>query len=349
MKIKEDKITSAITVSPSAWKSNCITGNSDSSILSNVTYSTNRYDTINGITQITTDVLTATSSYKERYEELLEQVEGKKIKNILSKKEILDNIIEILAFLQKRIKKYGKPVCAGGAVRDLILGDESIQPKDYDIFIICGERGSESKVEALRQKLFSEIESFCKDQRGSPFSIDQEPPYNTYSGGNMFPLANLIFKNIFKVQIMYRPEIIGENDLVDSFDWNFSSAFISLCKDGICFGTSEKFPVRPSLLSKKDHGFFQNAEAFITALEVFSSKKNNFFPIVKNKKYLVLSLNDEDGFQTQGKNYDSCCYYTMHRVIDFVLKYKSIFKCRIRNKSLYRISKNIVSLQKPTE
>lgn len=287
------------------------------------------------------------SDYKEKYEKLLEKLEGKKTQSILSKKEILDNILEILSVFQTKFKKFGRPVCAGGAVRDLILGDETIQPKDYDIFFICGERVNESKILDLRQKLFSEIEKLCEKEEKTKFSFDSEPIENLYGDGNLYPVANILFKKNLKVQVMYRPEIIGESDLVESFDWNFSSACISLCKNGLCLNVSPKFPGRAkALLDDETSGFFKDSKEFITALSIFEKKSEKIFAIVKNKKAISLCLNDEEGFQTQGKNYYACCYYSLHRAINFILKYKNIFDCKIRNKSLYKISKNIVNLQK---
>ena len=163
-----------ITVSPDCWQfpasSNGLTTTASSidPLLTvgqgNISWTQNAINT--GINEISYN-----SDYKEKYEKLLEKLEGKKTQSILSKKEILDNILEILSVFQTKFKKFGRPVCAGGAVRDLILGDETIQPKDYDIFFICGERVNESKILDLRQKLFSEIEKLCEKEEKTKYSF----------------------------------------------------------------------------------------------------------------------------------------------------------------------------------
>jgi hypothetical protein len=142
-----------------------------------------------------------------------------------------------LNLLDKEIGEFGKLVCAGGAIRDLTLG-RGMTPKDYDIYVICGDKPSAEEKSKNSKKILERLLKLIQDG----LIREDSEAYNNLKFYDPFPIKSFLYKDL-KVQVMYKPEVIGENDLIDDFDWNFCSCYISKYENQFMFGHGYQFPV----------------------------------------------------------------------------------------------------------
>jgi hypothetical protein len=257
------------------------------------------------------------------------------ISKTICSKDIIDNIIKIFSFLEGAgISNFGKLVCAGGAVRDLLLGQGYITPKDYDIYIICGERKNDNR-EKITYKINECIRLAIENNTKCSFSI----PDSNY---DVTPVCNLTFEGL-SVQIMYRPEIIGEADLIEDFDWNYCSAFISKNKNAYSFGAIDLFPGFNIKKLREETGsnsflFSESIDlmAFLNSIKRFNFDKSK--PVSRENSFdLYASLNSE---QNKIKN----PFYSINRLANFAYRYRDIVSnVLVSKKSLEILSKRICS------
>jgi hypothetical protein len=252
---------------------------------------------------------------------------------ISNREKIINNIVDILDFLNEEIKDdFGKFVCAGGAVRDLTIG-EGMEPKDYDVYIICGGRQDLFSIEKSKHKIISILDSLIISNK-----IKENPeatkPYDEKS-----PIKNFIY-NDCKIQLMYRPEVVGEYDLIEDFDWNFCSCFISKQKDKFVFGHGGKFPA-PLFGGTPFH--FSNAKEFLSEINnYFSNSKieeENAQKLLSEPEpnTIFIELNDNHAAQRDP-------FYSFIRACNFASKYRKIYeKVDFSRKSFYSICDQVCS------
>ena len=244
--------------------------------------------------------------------------------NIISKKElrfdfnrekIIKNVKDILTFLDKEIGEFGKLVCAGGAIRDLTLG-KGIAPKDYDIYIICGDK---INAEEKSKNSYKILEKLLKLTHEGAIRDDPDA-FNNPKFYEPFPIKSFLYKDL-KVQVMYKPEAIGENDLIDDFDWNFCSCFISKQKNEFIFGHGHSFPI----------GYCSGGPYIIKDDVDFIVDMKSTEP--KEPSALYIHLNDSIKIRKPNS-----CFL---RCFDLINKYKDLYSgFELAKESLKRISES---------
>lgn len=112
------------------------------------------------------------------------------------------NIAEIFSEFVPRLRPFGLPVLAGGAVRDSIMGKE---PKDWDVFILRGAEKWDFKAIA------EEIKPVLAD-------LTKAEPVVSWHLSEPYLVANVKWKDSI-IQVLVNPAVSME-ELVNTFDWN---------------------------------------------------------------------------------------------------------------------------------
>lgn len=242
-------------------------------------------------------------------------ISKKELKLDFDREKIVKNVKDVLTFLDKEIGEFGKLVCAGGAIRDLTLG-RGVTPKDYDIYIICGDK---INAEEKSKNSYKILEKLLK-LRNEGAIRDDPDAFNNSKLYEPFPIKSFLYKDL-KVQVMYKPEVIGENDLVDDFDWNFCSCFISKQKNEFIFGHGYEFPI----------GYCSGGPYIIKDdVDFLVDIKSTEF---KEPNALYIRLNDSVKIRKPQTSFSRC--------FDLINKYKDLYSgFELQKETLLRISKS---------
>jgi hypothetical protein len=101
-----------------------------------------------------------------------------------------------------RLLPFGKPVLAGGAVRDTIMGKE---PKDWDVFILRGQENW--NFEAIAEQIKPALSSLTKIE-----------PVVSWHRSEPYLVATVKWKEAI-IQVLVNPALTME-ELIATFDWN---------------------------------------------------------------------------------------------------------------------------------
>lgn len=244
-----------------------------------------------------------------------------------------DSIKKILQLMNilKPLGRFGKVVCAGGAVRDALFNLPN-PPKDYDIFIIDDKKYNEPEFSLKRVAILKFIKNHFYEH--PDFQLNDEDIYNEYE---QFPLANLVSKKTKeKVQIMFRQNTLCEFDLINSFDWNICSCFISSEGEKYSIGRGDDFPLEIDSRGRK--AFFNKASDLkklgiftktprLVSFETFKTEENDLMHIALNKDANI-----------------SRPMVSLRRAFSFTNKFSKKYQVMIQKKSLELLSKKIYDI-----
>jgi hypothetical protein len=147
---------------------------------------------------------------------------------------------EALARCSDLFSAYGHSVCAGGAVRDII--SDSYPIKDIDIFIIGKSCNGKKELLSNREKLSALIEG--ENQKNPHLAPQNENKADDLDYGEAnalmrskdkridkkWPVGTLTNGTLPQIQVMYRPDVLGASDLIDSFDLKWARYAVSVWK-----------------------------------------------------------------------------------------------------------------------
>lgn len=242
----------------------------------------------------------------------------------------IGKILEIIGVL-KPLERFGKVVCAGGAVRDALFNLPN-PPKDYDIFIIDDKKHNEPEFSLKRNSIIKFIKGYFYEH--SDFWFNEKAYYSEYEE---FPLANLVSKKTKeKVQIMFKQNTLCEFDLVNSFDWNICSCFISTEGKKYSIGRGDNFPLEIDSRGRK--AFFNKASDLkklgiftktprLVSFETFKTEESDLMHIALNKDANI-----------------SRPMVSLRRAFSFSSKFSKKYQVRIQKKSLELLSKKIYDI-----
>lgn len=243
----------------------------------------------------------------------------------------IEKALEIINFL-KPLEQFGKIVCAGGAVRDALFNLPN-PPKDYDIFIIDSKKYRDEECVLKRKSIKKFIKNYLSDN--PKFSLEEEGWVDEYGD---FPVANLQAKQSSeKIQIMFRHNTICELDLVDSFDWNICSCFITTEKEKYSIGRGSFFPIE---IDSRGRRAFFNKASDLKRLSLFSDPRSKLViskdfeevQVVENS-LIHIALNKDANISRP--------MVSLRRAFSFSNKFSKKYEVRIQKKSLELLSKKI--------
>lgn len=111
------------------------------------------------------------------------------------------NIEAVHSEFHQRLGKFGRVVIAGGAVRDTLMGK---QPKDWDIFILKGEKFD---FKTAKPEIAATLEDLAK-----------VAPVVDWHNSEPFLVATVKW-NAMEVQVLVNPQPTMAH-LIGTFDWN---------------------------------------------------------------------------------------------------------------------------------
>jgi hypothetical protein len=246
----------------------------------------------------------------------------------------IGKILEIIGVL-KPLEGFGKVVCAGGAVRDALFNLPN-PPKDYDIFIIDDKKHNEPEFSLKRSSIIRFIKGYFYEH--PDFWFNEKANYSEYEE---FPLANLVSKKTKeKVQIMFKQNTLCEFDLVNSFDWNICSCFISTEGKKYSIGCGDNFPLE---IDSRGRKAFFNKASDLKKLGIFLNIPKVAALSEDFKEFQVT----KSGFMNIALNKDakiSRPMVSLRRAFSFSSKFSKKYQVRIQKKSLELLSKKIYDI-----